>query len=142
MDNTDGSSIDSGFTVHPDMKGHTRGSMTFGEGSIYGTPTQQKTNSRSSTEAELIGVNDVMPHFQGYDTTENIISQESQSAMLLQKNEKGLGTSKRTKQIDIRYFFDTDQVVSNGISIEYYPTGDMTTNFFIKSLQGSLFKNI
>jgi hypothetical protein len=106
------------------MKGHTRGSMTFGEGSIYGTPTQQKINSHSSTEAELIGVNDVMPHFQ--------------SAMLLEKNGKGLG-SKRTKHIDIWYFFDTDRVLSNGISIEYYPTGDMTTNFFIKPLQGSLF---
>ena len=52
--------IDASFAVHPDMRSHTSGAMTLGKGAIYGTSTRQKINTRSSTEAELVGVNDVM----------------------------------------------------------------------------------
>jgi hypothetical protein len=47
--------VDAAFAVH------TGGNMTLGKGSVYGTSTQQKINTRSSTEAELVSVNDVMP---------------------------------------------------------------------------------
>ena len=53
--------VDASFAVHPDMKSHTGGIMTLGKGAIYGTSTRQKINTKSSTEAELVGVNDVMP---------------------------------------------------------------------------------
>jgi hypothetical protein len=140
--------IDASFAVHPDMKGHTGGSMTLGKGAVYGTSTRQKLNSRSSTEAELIGTHDVMPQVlwtryflaaQGYDVAENIVYQDNQSAMLLEKNGKG-SSSKRTRHIDIRYFFITDRVASKEISIEYCPTGEMVADFFTKPLQGSVFK--
>jgi hypothetical protein len=140
--------IDAAFAVHPDMKGHTGGNMTLGKGSVYGTSTRQKINTRSSTEAELVSVNDVMPQVlwtryflsaQGYDTTENIVYQDNQSAILLEKNGKG-SSSKRTRHIDIRYFFVTDRVASKEVSIEYCPTGDMIADFFTKPLQGSQFK--
>jgi hypothetical protein len=140
--------IDAAFAVHPDMKGHTGGNMTLGKGSVYGTSTQQKINTRSSTEAELISVNDIMPQVlwtryflsaQGYDTTENIVYQDNQSAILLEKNGKG-SSSKRTHHIDIRYFFVTDRVASKEVSIEYCPTRDMVADFFTKPLQGSQFK--
>jgi hypothetical protein len=108
--------IDTAFAVHPNMKGHTGGSMTLRKGSIYGTSTRRKINARSSTKAELVGVNDVMPHVlwtqyflaaQGYDTTENIVYQDNQSAILLKKNGKG-SSSKCTQHIDIPYFFVTN----------------------------------
>ena len=35
--------------------------MTLGKGTFYGTSMRQKINTKSSTEAELVGVNDVMP---------------------------------------------------------------------------------
>jgi hypothetical protein len=47
------------FAVHPDMKSHTGGVMSLGKGAVYGTLTRQKLMTKSSTEAELIGVNDV-----------------------------------------------------------------------------------
>jgi radical SAM superfamily enzyme len=87
--------IDAAFAVHPNMKGHTRGNMTLDKGSIYGTLTRQKINTHSSTEAELVSVNNVMLQVlwtryflsaQGYDTMENIIYQDNQSAILLKKN--------------------------------------------------------
>jgi hypothetical protein len=53
--------VDASFAVHPDMKSHTGAMMTLGKGAIYGTSTRQKLNTKSSTESELVGVNDVMP---------------------------------------------------------------------------------
>ena len=53
--------VDASFAVHPDMKSHTGGTMTLGKGMIYSASTQQKLNTKSLTEGELVGVNDVMP---------------------------------------------------------------------------------
>ena len=52
--------IDAAFTVHPDMKGHTGAVSTLGKGAFSALSTKQKVNSRSSTEAELIGLDDVI----------------------------------------------------------------------------------
>ena len=45
--------IDAAFAIHPDMKSHTGSVFTLGKGAIISGSTKQKTNSRSSTEAEL-----------------------------------------------------------------------------------------
>ena len=53
--------VDASYAVHNDMKGHTGGTMSLGHGSIYSSSTKQKLVSWSSTEAELIGVYDILP---------------------------------------------------------------------------------
>jgi hypothetical protein len=50
--------IDAAFAVHADMKSHTGAVFTMGKGDIISSSTKQKVNSRSSTEFELIGVDD------------------------------------------------------------------------------------
>ena len=52
--------IDASFAVHKDMKSYTGGTMSLGKGSAYSASTRQKLNTKSSTEAELVGVNDLM----------------------------------------------------------------------------------
>lgn len=51
-------SIDVAFAVHNDMKSHTGAVMSFGNGALCSSSTKQKVNARSSTEAELIGLDD------------------------------------------------------------------------------------
>jgi hypothetical protein len=140
--------VDASYAVHPDMKSHTGGTMSLGKGTVYNTSTRQKLNTKSSTESELVGVNDVMPQIlwtryflekQGYGVKESIIHQDNQSSILLEKNGRG-SSSKRTRHINIRYFFVTDRVQSKEVSIEYCPTGEMIADFFTKPLQGSLFR--
>jgi hypothetical protein len=140
--------VDASFAVHPDMKSHTGATMSLGKGSAYATSKPQKLNTKSSTEAELVGVDDVMAQVlwtryfleaQGYKTSESKIFQDNQSAMLLEKNGRG-SSSKRTRHINIRYFFVTDRIKSKEVSVDYCPTGDMTGDFFTKPLQGSLLK--
>jgi hypothetical protein len=115
---------------------------------MYSTSTRQKLNTKSSTEAELVGVNDVMPlilwtqYFldaQGYGVRENKVFQDNQSAILLEKNGRR-SSSRRTRHINIRYFFMTDHIQAKELTVEYCPTGKMLADMFTKPLQGSAFR--
>jgi hypothetical protein len=140
--------VDASFAVHPDMKSHTGGVMSLGKGAVYGTSTRQKLNTKSSTEAELVGVNDVMPQVlwtryfleaQGYGVNDSIIYQDNQSSILLEKHGRA-SSGKRTRHINIRYFFVTDRIAANEVSVQYCPTKEMISDYFTKPLQGILFQ--
>ena len=75
---------------------------------------------------------------QGYKLRNNILFQDNKSAMLLANNGI-LSSSKRTKHINVRYYFIKDRVKEGEINIVYCPTNWMVTNFFTKPLQGSQF---
>merc|ERR1712157_627754 len=53
--------VDAAFAVHHDMKSHTGGMLSMGKGAIYAKSSKQKLNTKSSTKAELVGVDDMMP---------------------------------------------------------------------------------
>jgi hypothetical protein len=42
------------------MRGHTGGELTMGQGCPIVSLTKQKINTQSSTESEIVGVNDMM----------------------------------------------------------------------------------
>jgi hypothetical protein len=52
--------VDGSFAVHPNMHGHTGAGLTMGQGFPISCSTEQKLNTRSSTESELVGINDMM----------------------------------------------------------------------------------
>jgi hypothetical protein len=141
--------VDASYAVHPDMKSHTGATMSLGQGCIYSMSSKQKLNTRSSTEAELVAVNDAMSKVlwtklfleaQGYQVSDNVVYQDNQSAILLENNGK-LSSSKRTRHIEIRFFFVTDNVEKKNVRIEYCPTDDMLGDFFTKPTQGTKFRN-
>ena len=114
-------------TCTPNMRSHTGVVLTLGGGAVYGSYTKQKLNTRSSTEAKLVGVNDALPqvlwtrqffHGQGNGDTDSVIYQDNQSAMLLEKHGKG-SSGKRTRHIDVRYYFVKDRIASKEIRVEY-----------------------
>ena len=121
--------------------------LSLGAGAINGTSTRQKINTKSSTEAELVGVAEVLPqilwtqyflHAQGYGEEPCIIYQDNKSAILLEENGRA-SSSKRTRHINIRYYFVTDRIGNREVRIEYCPTEQMMADFFTKPLQGVLF---
>jgi Reverse transcriptase (RNA-dependent DNA polymerase)/Zinc knuckle len=139
--------VDASYGVHPDMKSHTGGVLSLGKGAIYATSTRQKLNTKSSTEAELVGVSDVISQVlwtklflegQEYIIQDNIMYQDNKSAILLENNGKA-SSSKRTRHIHIRYFFVTDKIHNKDMTVEYCPTDDMIGDYFTKPLQGRLF---
>lgn len=142
--------IDAAFAVHDDMRSQSGATMTLGKGMVYCSTTKQKLNTRSSTEAELVGVSDFLPQVlwtryflneQGYGLRDNIIYQDNQSSMLLASNGRA-SSGKRTRHINIRFFFVADRAKSGELDIQYCPTDKMIADFFTKPLQGSKFKEL
>jgi hypothetical protein len=76
---------------------------------------------------------------QGYGIQENIVFQDNKSAILMERNGKA-SSSKRTKHINIRYYFVTDRINKQELTVEWCPTGDMIGDFMTKPTQGALFK--
>ena len=120
----------------------------MGRGFPISGSTKQKLNTRSSTESEVVAVDDFMPGIlwtrnflesQGYGVNENIIFQDNKSAILLEKNGKA-SSGKRTKHINMRYFFVTDRIRMGDVSVDWCPTEDMMGDFFTKPNQGALFR--
>ena len=50
--------VDASYAVHMDYKGHIWGMMSIGKGAIMDLSRKKKVNAQSSTESELIGVDD------------------------------------------------------------------------------------
>jgi hypothetical protein len=104
--------------------------------------TKQKLNTKSSTESELVGIDDMMPiiiwtrYFlleQGYRVVENLLLQDNKSLILLERNGKA-SSGKCMRHINIHYFFITDQVNMKEVVIEWCPTKKMVADFMTKPL--------
>ena len=118
--------------------------MTLGRGFPITVSTKQKLNTRSSTESELVGVDDMMPiicwtrYFllsQGYGIIENLLLQDNKSSILLERNGRA-SSGKRTRHINIRYYFITDRVNMKEISIDWCPTKKMVAGEFVQRVEG------
>ena len=141
--------VDASFAVHPDFKSQSGAVMTMGKGAVQSISRKQKLNTRSSTESELVGVDDVATMIlwtklfleaQGFDIQHNIVYQDNRSAILLEVNGKR-SAGKRSRALNIRYFFVTDQVEKGNMEIQYCPTEEMVGDYHTKPLQGSKFVN-
>jgi len=118
--------VDASFAVHPDFKSHTGAMMTFGGGAVQSLSRKQKINTRSSTEAELVAADDastlilwtqLFMEAQGYTIDRNILYQDKKAAILLEQNWKHSST-KRTRALNIRYFFLHDQGEKGRVTVE------------------------
>ena len=138
---------DAAFAVHQDMKSHTGSIMTLGRGAANTISSKQKLNTRSSTEAEVVAADNAVPlalwtrNFlkeQGYET-KTTIYQDNTSAILLEKNGKE-SSSKRTRHMNIKFFFIKDCIDKGYLTVEHCPTDDMVGDYPSKPLQGKKFK--
>ena len=142
--------VDASNAVHNDMKSHISGTVSFGRESIMSKSSKQKLNTKSSTEAELVGASDYLPYAiwakkfleqQGYDIRENLFHQDNKSTIQFEKNgRKSCGPNSR--HIDIRYFWIKNRLELDGFNVVYCPTEQMLADFFTKPLQGTLFRKL
>ena len=82
--------IDASFAIHANERSHTGGTISFGICVIHAKSLKQKLNTKSSTEAEFVGVNEYLPYHiwiinflkcQGYDIKNKILYQDNESAI-------------------------------------------------------------
>ena len=140
--------MDAAFAVHEDMRSHSGATMTLGKGMVISGSTKQKINTRSSTEAELVPMDDYVSKVlwtklfietQGFTIRENIVLRDNTSCMKLEKNGKW-SSGRRTKHLKIKYFYVTDLIKRNEIELRYCPTGKMIGDYMTKPFVGCKFK--
>jgi hypothetical protein len=139
--------IDGSYATHDDMKGQSGAILMTGDNAVLSRSNKQKVNTRSSTEAELIAVDDALPTVQwaksfmmdqGYDLN-TVIKEDNRSSILLMRNGR-LSSGKRTKHLDIRYFYVKDLLDRGIVELEHCATEDMIADFFTKPIQGRKFQ--
>jgi hypothetical protein len=140
---------DASFGTHIDGKSHTGVIATVGMngGAAYTSSTKQKLVTKSSTEAELVAANDGtnqiiwMRNFImdiGFNIDKpSILYQDNKSTIVM--SEKGHGNFRRTKHINIRYFYIKNMIDDNIIQMIHLPTNDMISDILTKPLTGSKF---
>jgi hypothetical protein len=97
--------------MHANFKSHTGGTMMMGKGAITSISCKQGLNTQSSTEAEVIAMDDLVGPMlwtlqfleaQGYMIEDNVLYQDNQSAILLESNGwKSAG--KRSRHLNIHF---------------------------------------
>ena len=151
-------SIDASFAVHMDMKSHTGYSMTMGTGCLISGSSSQKINTRSSTEAKLVGVDDTIAFVEWASLyskdqvkeypkdhalkemgSNTVVEQDNTSTIKMLKGGKRV-CGQRTRNILIRYFYAHERINDGTIVVTYRPAKEMTSYYLSKPLQGSLFR--
>jgi len=74
---------------------------------------------------------------QGYKIKHTIPYQDNKSTVLPLENGKNSST-KRTRALNIPYFYLTDQIEKGNIEVHYCPTNKMVADYHSKPLQGNL----
>lgn len=141
--------VDASYGVHVDGKSQTGCIISLGKGPVYVKSGKQKIVSKSSTEAELVGLSDSMSQViwtrdfliaQGHPLGPATIYQDNLSTMALARN--GQSNSERTRHINIRYFFITDRINAGEVRLEHLATVNMIADILTKPLQGGLFRSL
>ena len=114
----------------------------------HGFPTvnskKKKLNEKSSTETEIMDIEDFMPAIfwtqyfiaeQGYNVKYNCLHQDNKSFIIFENNGKAF-SSKKSEHIHIRYLFITDRVKNGEVSVVWCPTGDLIGDYMTKHMQG------
>ena len=86
--------------------------MSMGRGTFHNRSSKQKLNTRSTTESELVGVSEYLPYDlwqvnffmeQRYDIRNNIIYQDNESAIKMERNGRNSCTG-NSRHVDIKFF--------------------------------------
>ena len=139
--------VDGSYAIHKDCRSQTGGAMSMGKGSIISNSHKQSLNTKSSTETEVVAVDDRLPQMlwskyfldEQQQVCDHRLQQDNISAQRLEIN--GTASSgKRTKHIRVRYFFIRDRIQNGDLSIDHCGTDEMWADYFTKPLQGRKFE--
>ena len=141
--------IDASYGVHQSCgKSHTGCAIVLGDaGVLTARSSKQKIVTKSSTEAELVGLSDSaaqaihLRNFvmeQGYKVGPAVIYQDNLSCMALMK--RGGPGSERSRHISIRHFWVAERVSAGDVVIKHTSTDLMFANALTKPVQGAQFE--
>jgi hypothetical protein len=145
-------SVDASYGNHVDSKGHSGIVLTLGlnGGPIFAQSCKQKIVTKSSTEAELVALNDGVSQIMWtrnllrdlgiVQDKPTVVFQDNQSTIQIAAG--GPGQKGRTKHMDIRYFYVSERLQNKDIVLQYQPTADMVADILTKPLGGAHFSRL
>jgi hypothetical protein len=152
-------SVDASFAIHKDMRSHTGAVLSLGQGALMSMSLKQNINAKSSTEAELVGVDDAMNFVEWIQLFieqqiilikedsilktigSDVVIQQDNTSTIQAENNGQASSTKRTRHINIRYFYITSKIKEGSIGVViYHPTKEMVSDYLTKPLQGLLFR--
>jgi hypothetical protein len=142
--------IDASFATHADGSTSRTGVvLVMANVGIAGWSGKQKLVTKSSTEAEIVGLSDGLTHVlwareflasQGHDVSPVLTYQDNEGVLSLMKT--GRANKHRTKHLNVRYFFAKDRVEKGEIKLEHLPTEHMIADLLTKPVVGETFKRL
>ena len=141
--------IDASFGIHEDGRSRTGVALMMSGVCVGAWSSKQKLNTKSSTEAEIVGLSDGLPHVlwmrelvlaQGHSLPATRVHQDNQGVLSIMK--QGRRPKHRTKHLNIRHFFARDRVECGDIELVYCPTRDMVADVLTKAVNGGLLQHL
>ena len=141
--------IDASFATHnQDAKSHTGATVGIGDAlAILVKSTKQNIVTKSSTEAELVAVSDMIGDVLdirgfvqelGYEYQDpTIVYQDNQSTIQLMNS--GPASNSKSKHVRIRTFWLRERIQEGDFVAVYKPTEEMIADGLTKPLQGASF---
>ena len=132
---------DASHLLHEDGKGHSGAVVMFAGNHIYSQSSKQKIQARSSTEAELIALDDITTYVVWLrHLLHELGINQSKASTIYQDNISGMeiieggGQFKRTKHMVGKHGYVRDQIRNNIIELIYKKTRDMIADLHTKPM--------
>jgi hypothetical protein len=139
--------VDASYGCHLDGKSQTGATIFIGQGCVYAASKKQTLVTKDSTEAELVGVSDLLVTIEqcdefirslGYkDVRPPLVLQDNTSTISLVT--KG-GGKPRNKYLRVRQYLVKDRVDDREIEVRYVRTNKMLADVMTKPLKEEDFK--
>ena len=137
--------------AHRDKRCHSgiMATLGFANAPIYAKSGKQKIHTRSSTESELVALDECVLHllwmrqileFIGYPQNPAYTYQDNKSTIVV--CETGHSKHGKLKHMAVRYYFIHGQIEQNIMKIKYCKTTNMTADLLTKPLTGEVFKKL
>ena len=137
---------DASYGVHMDGKSHTGNVITLGRGPIFCKSSKQRSVTKSSCEAEILALSDIVSTVAWMNDFLLEISVTSEPPILLEDNKAaiflvthGSSTAGRVRHVHIRNAF-VNQFITNGtMKIIFCPTSQMIADILTKPLSPPIY---
>jgi hypothetical protein len=141
--------IDASYGVHADGSSRTGMAVMMAGLAIANWSSKQKLVTKSSTEAEIVGLSDGLTNAlwmremliaQGYTLPPTVIYQDNEGVIKIIR--KGRSPKHRTRHLNVRHFFARDREESGEIKLVYKKTSEMIADIHTKPLSGWQFAEL
>lgn len=140
---------DASYGIHEDCKSHSAGVVKLGNATVYVKSKKQGNVTKSSTEAELVCVTDMIPmayyvrNFLDDNKDDPIVLyQDNTPTIAMMTNTETGGRRLRSQHISIKHFFIKERIQNGEIVVKHMPTEILVTDILTKPLQGKGFLSL